>query len=57
MAMPQAIPAVDTTKTTGRDLLKVLLLITLFVVGMVTLKYFDAKYGFLTVLAERIVKI
>ena len=41
----------------GKDLLKVLILATIFVAAMLTLKYFDDKNGFLTVLAERIVKI
>lgn len=45
------------SESMGKDLLKVLVLAAIFVAVMFVLKYFDDKSGFLTVLAERIVKI
>ena len=56
MALPSANQTVNNERI-GRDLLKVLILVIIFVGVLVSIKYFDDRNGFLTGLAERFVKI
>ena len=56
MALPNANQTINTERT-GKNLLKVLVLVVVFVAVLVALKYFDDKNGFLTNLAEKFVKI